>query len=353
MRCRGIAHEFAVVDLPEVFAAYLGDELPGRRLFLDYCHLTLEGMKVAMAPVTAAILKITDGPPSGQLDWRYLVRTLPAPEVAPQADAAAKFMSALYNAHYGSDYDVRSGCQGAAGSPTHFWMEQALAASSDIRDSMRAYVATRTQPVSAGRVSAAMRRFQEAISPLERQSLLSEGLDPQLVELILTASGASDGLEEFFTHHALSGRELDLLRPHYLWSNVDAHQSGGGFAYEKTLMWRSKWPVSHFCVVCDRPVSIRLQLTLRVPEPAGEIVLEMNGQLVARLAAAKGWTRCTAFAPPVHVRRGFNRLTLRWPPLTADGSAVILDVIDRLELGLAADLHPVFGEIARFRAVAC
>src|SRR4051794_3315921 len=36
-------HAFIPVDLREIFAAHTGSPLPDRRLFLDYCHLTLEG----------------------------------------------------------------------------------------------------------------------------------------------------------------------------------------------------------------------------------------------------------------------------------------------------------------------
>ncbi|HSC21777.1 MAG TPA: hypothetical protein VLC07_08610, partial [Solirubrobacterales bacterium] len=42
---------WSAVDLRRLFADWTGSPLPGRRLFLDYCHLTVEGMEVAMAAV--------------------------------------------------------------------------------------------------------------------------------------------------------------------------------------------------------------------------------------------------------------------------------------------------------------
>ncbi|HWN41152.1 MAG TPA: hypothetical protein VNW71_02965, partial [Thermoanaerobaculia bacterium] len=44
-------HGFVSVDLREIFASWTEHPLPGRRLFLDYCHLTFEGIQVAMAAV--------------------------------------------------------------------------------------------------------------------------------------------------------------------------------------------------------------------------------------------------------------------------------------------------------------
>ena len=51
-------HGFSLVDLREVFAT----PLPGRRLFLDYCHLTSEGIDVAMAAVAAEVLHLSGMP---------------------------------------------------------------------------------------------------------------------------------------------------------------------------------------------------------------------------------------------------------------------------------------------------
>ncbi|HEY4573455.1 MAG TPA: hypothetical protein VIJ26_05825, partial [Thermoanaerobaculia bacterium] len=52
-------HGFIPVDLREIFAAHTGSNLPDRRLFLDYCHLTLEGIRVAMAAVAAEVLRLS------------------------------------------------------------------------------------------------------------------------------------------------------------------------------------------------------------------------------------------------------------------------------------------------------
>ncbi|HET9229043.1 MAG TPA: hypothetical protein VFR31_20365 [Thermoanaerobaculia bacterium] len=45
------------------------------------------------------------------------------------------------------------------------------------------------------------------------------------------------------------------------------------------------------------------------------------------------------------LKQGLNRLTLRWPDPLPAGEDPFKMVIDRLDLGLEADLHPVFGEV--------
>jgi len=50
LRSAGRRHGFSLVDLREVFAAHTGSPLPGRRLFLDYCHLTSEGTRSPWPP---------------------------------------------------------------------------------------------------------------------------------------------------------------------------------------------------------------------------------------------------------------------------------------------------------------
>src|SRR4029077_2211719 len=75
-------HGFLTVDLRRIFAEHAGPALPGRRLFLDYCHLTLEGIQVAMAAVAAAVLNVSgmvEEPPA----WSAILR-LPAPAISPE-----------------------------------------------------------------------------------------------------------------------------------------------------------------------------------------------------------------------------------------------------------------------------
>ena len=89
---------WACVDLPRIFADYSGAPLPGRRLFLDYCHLTVEAMHVAMAAVAAEVMRFS-GMFERHDDWRSLLTRLPPIVVPPVVDATAKLGAAVHSAH--------------------------------------------------------------------------------------------------------------------------------------------------------------------------------------------------------------------------------------------------------------
>jgi hypothetical protein len=57
------------------------------------------------------------------------------------------------------------------------------------------------------------------------------------------------------------------------------------------------------------------------------------------------WRRPAVRLPRHLLRPGRNRLTLHWPAPATPGEAAIAAALARLDEGIAADLHPVFGEL--------
>ena len=91
----------ALVNLPDVFAKCYPDELPGRRLFLDYCHLTLDGMHLAMAAAASRVLDLQPQE-TARIGIAQLLRSVPPVEIPPAVDAAARFFAALYCLRFAS-----------------------------------------------------------------------------------------------------------------------------------------------------------------------------------------------------------------------------------------------------------
>jgi hypothetical protein len=88
-----------------------------------------------------------------------------------------------------------------------------------------------------------------------------------------------------------------------------------------------------------------LDLTARIPEGGGEVQAAVNGTEIGTLPVGQRWARGTLRVPAATLHPGLNRLTLRWPdPPSVEGDP-FRPVIERLDLGLEADLHPVFGEV--------
>ena len=123
------------VDLPEIFFEHSAG-IPGRNLFLDYCHLNLEGIKVAMAAVASQVLRLTGAAEEQAYDWRALLRLLPDPVIHPARDALAKFLAALYTIHWERRFDCESAMP-------LYWCEAAINTWDGIQETMLDYVATR------------------------------------------------------------------------------------------------------------------------------------------------------------------------------------------------------------------
>jgi hypothetical protein len=64
-----------------------------------------------------------------------------------------------------------------------------------------------------------------------------------------------------------------------------------------------------------------------------------------RIEVTERWSRTSLRIGRDRLHPGLNRLTLRWPPADEDGEAALHAAVERLERGIAADLHPVFGEV--------
>ncbi len=352
---RGAAeHEVACVDLPAVLAAESA-EIPGRRLFLDYCHLTAEGMRVTMAAVAAEVQRVVE-PARHRTSGRAAARR--TVEIAPGPDATAKFMTALCTAHWGEPPDLDVGPRPGL---TRDWLAAALQASPAIETALRAYAASRAAPVSAAAFSAAHQHLAAALTELGRESTGGDGLDPEVVETIralLAARGRPLGDEveaELIRHHGVSGGVVDLLHPPYHWRRMDRFEGLGGFGQDASALYQARWPVSHFCLVAEGIEPVRLALTARLPrvatDRAGELAVAVNGAPVGRAPLTDRWSRATLDLPPGRLRRGFNRVTLRWPALPAEGDAALAEIARRLDQAIPTDLHPVFGELFALRAL--
>jgi len=75
----------------------------------------------------------------------------------------------------------------------------------------------------------------------------------------------------------------------------------------------------------------------------------VNGHAIGSIAATVRWSRSLLPVSRALLVSGLNRLTLLWPDPQAGGDPLAA-AIERLDAGLTADLHPVFGELFSLRA---
>ncbi|HEY0781580.1 MAG TPA: hypothetical protein VGE98_03930, partial [Thermoanaerobaculia bacterium] len=349
---RGAAkrHGFALVDLPSIFAEHTRGEIPGRRLFLDYCHLTREGIAVAMAAVAAQVAALSGMVPR-EPTWQELVATLPPPAIAPEAEAVALFGAAMHGAH-------RLLTVGAKAEVLEHWCRAALAASPGIESAMMDLVAARTAPLPAVLTAAQRQNFASPYRLQLQHGWQYDHLDADVIEAIAAALAAHGRprhgeIEELLlAHHAVGAKPIDLADP-FFHAEPLARFYPEAMRFDdlpRRATYRSPWPESTFCLIADATRDVALEATVRLPREGaaaqeGRVEIELNGAPLAALAAGPTWKRETFKIGTDRLRRGLNRLTLRWPLPSADGDAALAAARSRLELGIGADLHPVFGEV--------
>lgn len=340
-------HGFFPVDLQEVFASYTGSPLPDRRLFLDYCHLTSEGMHVAMAAVAAQVLNLS-GMMREDTDWQSLLPRLPAPDVSPEAEATARFGAAIHTAH-------RLLPVTAKGPILEHWCQAALEASPGIAAAMLDLAEARCAPCPAVLTAALRRNFASPYRLLLQHGWRWDHLDADLLEAIqavLERRGlpVRDRIvSRLLESHGLREEGTDLAEPPYLWEPLERF-------YPEVMRFDDlperatlRFPglEASFCLVCGAGRDVDLEATLRLPSPGerrGRVRFAVNGREAGGVEAAERWSRSSLRLDRECLRPGLNRLTLCWPP-PAEGAGALQAATERLEQGIAADLHPVFGEV--------
>ena len=338
-------HGFLAVDLRDVFSEHTGSSLPDRRLFLDYCHLTLEGIQVAMAAVAAQVLNLS-GMLDEEADWRRLISPSP---LSPEAEATACFGAAIHTAH-------RLLSTGSKRPILEHWCEAALDASPGIAETMLDLVAARCAPCPAVLTAAQQRNLASPYRLLLQHGWRWDHLDADLIEAIravLERRGhpAGERIDRLLLEHlAIREEGTELLDPIYLWEPLERfYPEVMDFEdLSRRATFRSPWPESSFCLICDAERDVEIEMTVRLSAP-GRVGLAVNDRDLETVDAGERWTRAVLRIERESLRRGLNRLTLRWPA-PPDGEAALAAAAERLEIGVAADLHPVFGEIFSLRA---
>ncbi len=337
----------AVVDLPAVFRRHLGGEAPDRRLFTDYCHLTAEGIRVAMAATAAAAAPFL----GGSIDDDLLAedRYLPSPEL----EAQARFGAAIHTAHWGQTEEV-----------VLHHCRRALAASPTMERAMQLYIDLQTRQAPVW-----MCESTERLAQLPDVSLQRYIMKTHLKLFDRTLLGAmATALEEYGGEDAIAGldrlrrqeigfargRSLDLLTAYFAESWDDRERNWASKtgtprhfrAHRKT----STFPL----VVDDASVPAVLEITCRVPgSTTGESLLEIDGRTLAEFELGTTWRSWRIALPADAVRPGVGELTVRWASRPADPAAALERAAEELERGRFPDnLLPVFGEIYALRLVA-
>jgi hypothetical protein len=354
-RCYGVVQEVlrrqaeengvAVVDLPKRFSEHLSAELPGRRIFLDYCHLTVEGIAVTAASIVERLLPALGMP--ARVWSELLMADL---GVKQRTIAQGFFLASMHNARWGQGRDI-----------VEFQCREALRQAPEIKGTMLAFLEAtlrRTPLILCSSVAP----FVTEIGPVA--TYLSSAPPPPdkdlnlvfIESLVSTLEPIVPGVRQMASstleaEHSITLFPADLLkRACCSTSFVDLEQDW----HNNAIAYRAYSPQSTFRVVCDRVSPVLLRLTIRVrgvsPKDRKRAVLRVNDAEVARFRVTSNWrTREFSVSRELLVT-GLNVISIQWPQQSWTREERFLHIVRQLELGRVPEVSRIFGELHCFKA---
>jgi len=348
-----LEHDCQVVDLPVLFDQYLKGELPGVRMFLDYCHLTSEGIRVAMSHAASCVVRAIDGV---EQPWCTLLNEHIAP--SPEIEAEASFLAAIHSAHKHQGYDI-----------VHHFCKRALEHSTHVAEIMLSYIDFQVRNEVPLRMSEAEQQIFRLSSPLVHRYLFQKNNEKWLDRILLTAM--ADALEDagipgrerleqlYLEEHNTKRAETDLLHPFYFQSAGQPHELEAlcrplEHADTNARYFRAYWIDSKFIFVGEAGLPINLSLTCRLPRLSldeGTISIDCNEKPQAEITIGKQWSAWDITIPGEAVRNGVNELQIHWPmPTEFRSSEALHDVVTRVCEMKYPEYYPIFGEVYTFTA---
>lgn len=334
----------AFIEAGEVFSRHLKGALPDRRLFLDYCHFTVEGIQVLMEAAAEKILSILSGP-----DTRSMVA---ARTVLPEKDtyAYSHLFAAIHNAHWGQPYPI-----------LEYHAAKALSYSRDIARVMIYYCemmsrATSNNLCKSFELLIRDKRIDKYVHTMihpRHQKTMELDLVDAMVNAMKNAGIQMEAVVRDLRvkEHGVQLHKIDLLKPCYHATSYDEYQG------TQTAFYQSRDNRSRFFLAAAEHTPVTLQLTLRI-RPANyksrEVrVLAGNG-FSAGFEASEAWKDYTVAIPAEYISNGINYIDICWPSgmeVKSNGTDAGSKLGDSSRSLLDASFY-VFGEIIIFNAVA-
>jgi hypothetical protein len=341
-------HRFGLVDLPRILERESGGAPPGRDAFLDYCHMTSAAMGATVAAIGSAVLR------GGRAT---ATASVGGSNVPTETEARARLLSALLTLHRGTPAEAAR--TDSTDRVARHFVDSALSIWPDGGKFLASYIESRAAPTWAMPLSAATQSMTAGLGDLFAYASLHDNVDGGAVRLLVElladrapplGSSVGAAIRTLVENHGVVSEPRDLAEPVYRWLSSDAEDRPGPFGAAEEGFIRARWPACRFCLVCDATRDVDLEITARLPEseaPRRDTVLSVfvNDALADTASLGTRWTATHVRVPSQELQYGVNRITLRWPALPPDGDRALRRIVQRLESGLPADLHPVFGEL--------
>lgn len=332
-----------VVDLPRLFDEHLGGALPDRRLFLDYCHLNSDGIKLAMAATASCLLKHFT---SIEAPWPSLMCKSTAPTSRVEAEAA--FLAAIHNAHWHQRPEL-----------IDYYCRKALAREPAISEVMVAFADIQMQPIPMLICKSAAKL---AMIPWPSIQFYLFNVPHQQLDKVLL-SAIENALDRAGTHPGrrfeqarvenLAEKECNLLDFYYCSSSMQPQELSWvvpDAPAKEHDYYKAYWFKSIFFFVWKKERSALVSLTCRLPEQRreiGTIVVQVNDFSSCKIDITKSWSTWQGFIPQQAMRDGVNEIVVWWPIPDYCSSDLLNAAADTVIQG-RHELYCLFGEVHCF-----
>lgn len=336
-----------VLDLPEHFRNYLNGALPDRRLFLDYCHLTSEAIRIAMAEAACRVIHAFK---DMKATWQQLTAQCPSP--TPKVEAEAAFLAAIHNAHWHQNEELIS-----------YYCHRALKLAPEIGQVMHKFAELQSRRHPMCMYAAAEKigempwpGIQHYVFHMQNQQLDKVLLQAMVEALETVGIRAADELEQVRREeHAIDIRSADLLDQYYCSAAVQPQEAlwaGPSYSsYKESHYYKAYSRDSRFCFVGEAGRGILLSLTCRLPGVAeGAVQIEVNGKSSTEIVINDKWSTWDIAVPAEAVRDGVNEIVIRWPFPDFSAQDVLCVAIENIRHKLLPEFYARFGEVHSFTA---
>lgn len=326
-----VKYGFHCVDLPAIFQHHLGGALPGRQLFLDYCHMTEEGITLAVTHIANAAVKALY--PAAAAPG-----SIPPRQLSAGQKAMAHIFAAMHNAHNGQPQEIVT-----------YHCRMAVQLSGTVNGFVKQYAA-----LASRKVSNVIGKNYEAILANGYAEQYSNGhlllhprgekaMDISLVDIMVnvmqeTGTDIRSAVERCrITEHAAAA--TNLLAPYYALHN---YQDAG---VPRSAYYKCTQPESTFYYITGGAAAATLTACARhTGAYAGTLPVNVyvNDVLIAFWELAADWQTYRCAIPAEHLRTAVNRIRLCSKPV----AALPLAAPPQPALSSLYDLlYPAFGEI--------
>jgi hypothetical protein len=333
-----------VIDLPDIFSRHLNTAPSNRRIFLDYCHLTAEGITVAMAAIASKVLDVI-------ADRVVPAQDLQRKSISPSAKVEGKacFLAAVHNAHYYQGYDL-----------VRYWCARALQFWPDCADIMTRFVDFQTRRVPTMACKSAIELFERGELDLLRYLTPARRLDMVLSDAIIECvdaigfPGAKDVSDLRIREHSIRTGPKELTDFYYsstmagpterAWTSRSFPNNRGSHGIYASAFWEK----SKFVFFSEKRRPAGLKLTYRVPTLSisdGTVEIDVNGHPVAHVPVGRTWQTLEFSILSDYVVDGTNEIVITWPKNEDGSEGALARAADTLIARRLPYFYEVFGEI--------